>query len=93
MIIDVWMQHPTLRFLGHDMFESLRRWVGPLPEEPPPIDATIAAMDDAGVDYGLLSAWSLGFARVPERDHSVKGDQRLVLRPRTLRPRLSGSRD
>jgi hypothetical protein len=23
-IVDVWMQHPTLRFLEHDMFESLR---------------------------------------------------------------------
>lgn len=28
MAIDVWMQHPTLRFLGHDMFDSLRRWTG-----------------------------------------------------------------
>jgi uncharacterized protein len=59
VIVDVWMQHPTLRFLGHDMFESLRRWVGDaLPEEEPPIDATVAAMDDAGIDFGLLSAWS-----------------------------------
>ena len=59
MIIDVWMQHPTLRFLGHDMFESLRRWTGQyVPEEQPPIDVTVAAMDHAGVDYGLLSAWS-----------------------------------
>jgi len=28
MVIDVWMQHPTLRFLEHDMFASLRRWTG-----------------------------------------------------------------
>ena len=28
MTIDVWMQHPTLRFLEHDMLESLRRWTG-----------------------------------------------------------------
>ena len=28
MTIDVWMQHPTLRFLGHDMLASLRRWTG-----------------------------------------------------------------
>jgi len=27
-IIDVWMQHPTLRFARRDMFESLRRWTG-----------------------------------------------------------------
>jgi hypothetical protein len=53
VIIDVWMQHPTLRFLGQDMFESLRRWTGQqLPEEQPPIDATVAAMDHAGVDFG-----------------------------------------
>ena len=25
-IIDVWMQHPTPRFMQHDMFDSLRRW-------------------------------------------------------------------
>jgi uncharacterized protein len=56
--IDVWMQHPTLRFLGEDMFASLRRWTGrDLPAEDPPLGATIAAMDHAGVELGLLSAW------------------------------------
>ena len=25
---DVWMQHPTLRHANHEMFESLRRWMG-----------------------------------------------------------------
>ena len=59
MIIDVWMQHPTLRFLGHDMLASLRRWTGgQLPDEAPGIDVTVATMDAAGVDFGLLSAWS-----------------------------------
>ena len=59
MVIDVWMQHPTLRFAGHDMFSSLRRWTGAeVPAEPPDIGVTIAAMDDAGVDFGLLNAWS-----------------------------------
>lgn len=29
MTIDVWMQHPTLRFSQHEIFESLRRWTGP----------------------------------------------------------------
>ncbi len=58
MAIDVWMQHPTLRFLGHDMFDSLRRWTGgAIPDEPPPIDVTVEAMDAAGVEFGLLSAW------------------------------------
>src|SRR3954471_2035127 len=58
MTIDVWMQHPTKRFLAHDMFDSLRRWTGEaIPEEPPPIDVTVAAMDAADVRFGLLSAW------------------------------------
>lgn len=58
MIVDAWMQHPTPRFLAHDMFDSLRRWTGQeTPAEPPPIAATVAAMDAANVDIGLLSAW------------------------------------
>ena len=58
MTIDVWMQHPTLRFLRHDMLESLRRWTRmEIPTEEPPIDITVAAMDAADVEYGLLSAW------------------------------------
>ncbi|QIS21166.1 amidohydrolase family protein [Nocardia terpenica] len=58
MTIDVWMQHPTVRFSGHDMFDSLRRWTGqqPLTDELP-IEFTLAAMDRADVDFGLLSAW------------------------------------
>src|SRR4051794_9985513 len=58
MTIDVWMQHPTKRFLAHDMFDSLRRWTDDaIPEEPPPIDFTVAAMDAADVGFGVLSAW------------------------------------
>jgi hypothetical protein len=57
-VIDVWMQHPTQRFLRHEMFESLRRWTGQaVPDEEPAVEWTIAAMDAAGVDIGLLSAW------------------------------------
>src|SRR4051794_18412017 len=53
------MQHPTSRFLQHDMLASLRRWVGDaIPAESPDIGVTVAAMDEAGVDFGLLSAWS-----------------------------------
>ncbi|HET8672998.1 MAG TPA: amidohydrolase family protein [Thermoleophilaceae bacterium] len=59
MIVDVWMQHPTPRFLGHEMFDSLRRWSGgKMPDGEVPIEATVAAMDQAGVEFGLLSAWS-----------------------------------
>ncbi|CAJ1497913.1 amidohydrolase family protein [[Mycobacterium] holstebronense] len=58
MTIDVWMQHPTRRFLDHDMLASLRRWTGgAMPDEEIPIEATVSAMDAAGVDFGLLSAW------------------------------------
>lgn len=58
MIIDVWAQHPTQRFLQHEMFASLRRWIGTsLPEGELPVAATIAAMDAAGVDVSFISAW------------------------------------
>jgi len=57
-MIDVWMQHPTVSFLRHEMFASILRWTG---KEPPTeelsIDLTVAAMDAAGVSFGLLSAW------------------------------------
>jgi uncharacterized protein len=56
--VDVWMQHPTQRFLRQDAFESLRRWTGQqIPQEEIPIDATLSAMDAAGISFGLLSAW------------------------------------
>jgi predicted TIM-barrel fold metal-dependent hydrolase len=59
VVIDVWMQHPTQRFLRHEMLASLRRWTGTqLPEEEIGIEVTVAGMDAAGVDFGLLSAWS-----------------------------------
>ena len=58
MIVDAWMQHPTRRFLGHEMFASLRRWTGgAIPEGEPPLEATIAAMDEAGVEVGVITAW------------------------------------
>jgi len=58
MIIDAWMQHPTVRLAQHEMLAPLRRWTGmeALSEELP-IAMTIAAMDAAGVGRGLLSAW------------------------------------
>jgi uncharacterized protein len=59
MVIDVWMQHPTLRFLEQDMFASLRRWTGDeVPAKQPQLAVTVAAMDAANVDFGLLSAWT-----------------------------------
>src|SRR6478609_406974 len=58
MTIDVWMQHPTQRFLNQEAFASLRRWTGQqIPEDEIPIEATMAAMDAAEISFGLLSAW------------------------------------
>jgi len=57
-IIDAWIQHPTPSFLANPMFASLRRWarIEELPEEIPP-EFTLAAMDAAGVERALVSAW------------------------------------
>ncbi|MGF0316758.1 amidohydrolase family protein [Nocardia fluminea] len=58
MTVDVWMQQPTARWSRHEMFDSIRRWTGQSAlTEDLPIDLTVAAMDQAGIDIGLLSAW------------------------------------
>lgn len=57
MTVDAWMQHPTPRFLGDPMFDSLRRWTGGTMPEDIPLDATLAAMDAGGVEVGLCAAW------------------------------------
>jgi predicted TIM-barrel fold metal-dependent hydrolase len=58
MIIDAWAQHPTPRHAADPMFEPLRRWMkGSLPTGPVPVAATVRAMDDAGIDRALISAW------------------------------------
>ncbi len=57
-IVDAWMQHPTPDFLAHPMFASLRRWTRSEAEPTElPLEATLQAMDAAGVGLGLLSAW------------------------------------
>ena len=56
-VIDVLMQHPTSLFLGQPVFESLRRWTGRRDVAAPPLAATVAAMDQAGVGLGLAAAW------------------------------------
>ena len=56
--VDAWLQHPTQRMLDHDMLASLRRWTGGrIPDAEPPIEATVAVLDAAGVRHGLLAAW------------------------------------
>ena len=58
-IVDAWIQHPTLRLANHEMFESLRRWIGVEGQldRPIPLEVTISAMDEAGVGLALSSAW------------------------------------
>ena len=60
MTVDVWMQHPTARFIGHEMLESLRRWTGRLDAgaDEIPIQVTVDSLDRADVAFGLLSAWT-----------------------------------
>jgi hypothetical protein len=43
-VIDVWMQHPTRRLLQQEMFTSLRRWTGQLPDQEISLDRTLTAM-------------------------------------------------
>ena len=60
MIVDAWIQHPTGAFLRDPMFASLLRWRGMDPSALPdtiPIEMTLAALDAAGVNRALLSAW------------------------------------
>ena len=58
VIIDAWMQHPSAEFLADPMFDSLRRWArGHLAGDEVPAEATVAAMDAAGVRTGMLCAW------------------------------------
>ncbi len=58
MIIDAWSQHPSAEFLTDPMSDSLRRWShGQLAGAEVPVEATVAAMDAAGVRIGLLCAW------------------------------------
>lgn len=61
MIIDAWAQHPTPRHLQDPIFDSLRRWTkatGSLAlQTQMPVSATIAAMDQGGVERSLISAW------------------------------------
>src|SRR5688500_6611102 len=57
-MIDAWIQHPTPRFVADPMFASLRRWMKleVVPDAFPP-ELTLAALDAAGVQLALVSAW------------------------------------
>lgn len=55
-VIDVWVQHPTKRFLAEPFFDSLKKWTGQNLEELP-LEFTLHAMEAAGVSRAIISAW------------------------------------
>lgn len=59
-VIDAWIQHPTPGLGAHPMFASLRRWMG-VGDDPAalalPLEATVQALDAAGVRRALICAW------------------------------------
>lgn len=59
-MIDAWIQHPTSAFLRHPMFASLNRWRGVdtswIPDEIPD-EFTLGALEMAGIQRALVSAW------------------------------------
>lgn len=58
-VIDAWAQVLTPRFMEAPWLSTLRRWTGQGEQRgwPASAAATLAAMDEAGVDRALLSAW------------------------------------
>lgn len=58
-IIDAWMQIVTPRMTAEPWMATLLRWTGQNRETlTPGRDATLGAMDEAGVSIGLISAWT-----------------------------------
>jgi len=56
--IDVWAQITTERMAREPWLEPLLRWTGSKGEAfLPTVETTLAAMDEAGVEVSLLSAW------------------------------------
>lgn len=56
-IIDVWMQHPTARFISQPFFESVLRWTKQSEMQDIPLATTVAAMKKGNVSLGLIAAW------------------------------------
>lgn len=56
-IVDVWMQHPTWRFLDQPFFDSLKRWTRQETIPDVPLSTTLDAMDQAGVGVGLIAGF------------------------------------
>ncbi len=57
MFVDAWIQHPTKAMVESPIFDSLKRWMGVEEVAVPPIEFTIAALREAGIDRAICSAW------------------------------------
>lgn len=56
--MDAWAQITTPRMAAEPWMETLLRWIGRAGDTTSPtVDSTLEAMDAAGVDIALLSAW------------------------------------
>lgn len=56
-VVDVWAQVTTPRMAQAPWLETLRRWTGSEPDQGTTVEATLAAMDEAGVDVSLIAGW------------------------------------
>lgn len=56
-VIDVWMQHPTARFINQPFFDSLKRWQAKEEITEVPFAFTEMAMKEGNVEKALISAW------------------------------------
>jgi hypothetical protein len=58
LVFDAWIQHPTSKLLEQPMFGPLLRMMGitEMPKELP-LEFTLGALDAAGIDQALVTAW------------------------------------
>src|SRR4051812_38992036 len=56
-VIDVWAQITTERMASRPWLETLLRWTGRAVGELQTVESMLRAMDEAGIDIALLSAW------------------------------------
>ncbi|MEM9406468.1 MAG: amidohydrolase family protein [Acidobacteriota bacterium] len=57
-VIDAWAQITTPRMAQSPFFATLRRWTATQDDESgTTVEATVAAMDEAGVDLSLVAGW------------------------------------
>ena len=72
-IIDVWMQILTPRMAAQPWMATLLRWTGQTESVlAPDVGATLAAMDAADVETGLISAWTGPDGALISNDETMK---------------------